>query len=104
MAFFDAFPRFREAGSARINARYEALIERHQTFIAGRRVLDIGSHDGRWTFAALSCGATHVMGIEPRSDLVTAAEANLLAYGVSRSRFTFHTGQVDEVLRKASPR
>src|SRR6266705_1356169 len=99
MGFFDAYPRFREAGSARLNARYEALVDCHRASISGKRVLDVGSHDGRWAFAALSCGATHVAGIEPRSDLVAAAEENLLAYGVSPSRFSFHIGPVDQVMR-----
>ena len=101
MGFFDAYTRFREAGTVRLNARYEALIDRHRTWITGKRVLDVGSHDGRWAFAALSCGATHVVGIEPRPELVAAAEDNLLAYGVSPSRFSFYIGSVEQVMRNA---
>src|SRR2546430_16100801 len=102
MGFFDAYPRFRESGSARLNTRHEVLIHRHRAWIKGKSVLDVGSHDCRWTFAALRSGARHVVGIEPRFELVAAAEENLRAYGVTPSRFKFHVGPVDDVLRNIS--
>lgn len=101
--FFDAYPRFFRTSQTspwpdRLNARHEAIIAAHRDDIAGARVLDIASHDGRWTFAALMAGAAHVTGIEPRAELVTEAEASLGAYGIDGQRFRFITGDVFEHL------
>ena len=38
--------------------------------VRGKRVLDLGSHDGHWCWAALECGAEYVLGIEGRRELV----------------------------------
>jgi Methyltransferase domain len=97
--FFDAYPRFFQTSQTspwpnRLNARHAAIIEAHAADIAGARVLDIASHDGRWSFAALSAGAAHVTGIEPRAELVAEAEASLRAYGIEEQRFRFITGDV----------
>lgn len=67
--FFDDHPEFLEtsstaAGKDRLNLRHVAIIEEHCKILSGSRVLDIASHDGRWSFAALQAGATHVTGIE----------------------------------------
>jgi hypothetical protein len=101
--FFDAYPRFYETGNtpagARLNARYEALIERHLDFIAGKTILDIGSHDGRWGFAALQAGAKHVIGIEPRAELVENAIATFGGYGIQSGRFAFVVGDALAKLR-----
>jgi predicted nicotinamide N-methyase len=102
--FFDAYPRFFEtsttsASRARLNLRYEAIFAENRDVLAGARVLDIASHDGRWSFAALKTGAAEVVGIEAREDLVQAARANLAHYGEDESRFRFIAGDVLDVLR-----
>lgn len=101
--FFDAYPRFFQTSQTspwpdRLNARYEAIIAAHREDIAGARVLDIASHDGRWSFAALMAGATHVTGIEPRAELVAEGEVSLKAYGFGDDRYRFITGDVFEHL------
>ncbi|WP_165842788.1 class I SAM-dependent methyltransferase [Phenylobacterium deserti] len=93
-AFFEEHDRFlatSEVGAwpARLNGRYEAIIARHVDQLRGARVLDIGSHDGRWALAALKAGAAHVTGVEARPELVQRAEENLTSYGVDGSRFSF---------------
>lgn len=89
--FFDRYPRFYETGivhqGPRLNARYECLIARHLEHIEGKTILDIGSHDGRWSFAALTAGAQSVIGIEPRAELVDAAERNIRASGIDGAQF-----------------
>jgi hypothetical protein len=99
--FFDAYPRFFQTSQTspwpdRLNARHEAIVDAHRAEIAGARVLDIASHDGRWSFAALAAGAAHVTGIEPRAELVAEAEASLRAYGIAEDRFRYITGDVFE--------
>ena len=65
MNFFSDHPRFfvtSEIGTEpeRLNRCHDVLIERNAELIRGRRILDIGSHDGRWSFAALKAGAKYV--------------------------------------------
>lgn len=84
--FFRRYPRLRETSMTgvrgeRLEYRYRALIERNVDVIRDCRVLDLASHDGRWTLAALDAGAFHVTGIEGRESLVARAAATLEAYG-----------------------
>ena len=82
--FFDAHPRFYKTSSTtplpnRLNRRYDAIIRAHQEQIRDQRILDIASHDGRWSFAALESDAKHVLGIEGRPE-------NVLFYATSNRR------------------
>jgi predicted RNA methylase len=79
--FFDDHPRFAQTSKTgpslhRLNARYTGLIHHHRHLIEGATVLDLASHDGRFSFAALSAGAARVIGVEVDGDLVDKAEAN----------------------------
>ena len=102
--FFDDHPRFYDTGEAgirskpRLNLRYEAIFAENADLFAGARVLDIASHDGRMSLAALACGAQSVVGIEARPELVDRAVANLEHYGHDPSRFRFIAGDAHEVL------
>jgi hypothetical protein len=101
--FFEQFPRFYVTSStglttARLNLRYEAIFGENRDVIEGASVLDLASHDGRWSLAALATGARSVTGIEARPDLVKAATENLAEYGYGADRARFVTGDVHEVL------
>ncbi len=101
--FFEQFPRFYMTSSthpttARLNLRYEAIFGENRDVFAGASVLDLASHDGRWSLAALANGARSVTGIEARPDLVKAAAENLGEYGYGADRARFITGDVHEVL------
>jgi hypothetical protein len=103
--FFDAFPRFygtssTAASRGRLNLRYEAIIAENRDLLAGARVLDIASHDGRWSLAALSAGAAEVVGIEARPELVASANDNLSHYGIAADRYRFLVGDVHDVLAR----
>ena len=103
MGFFDRFPLFYETSQTspqphRLNGRYDAIIAPHQEALAGRRILDIGSHDGRWAFAALHAGAAHITGIEPRPALVGHALRTFAHYGVDEARYRFLQGDVFALL------
>jgi hypothetical protein len=85
--FFDDFPRFTETSQtsserSRLNLRHKAIIEANADVLRGARVLDIASHDGRWSFAALKAGASHVTAVEARQHLVDNAHATFAEYGV----------------------
>jgi hypothetical protein len=101
--FFDKHPRFYETSRTipsvgRLNLRYEAIFGENRDIFAGARVLDIASHDGRWSLAALACGARSVIGVEARAELVGHAAENLERYGYGPQRATFVAGDVHEVL------
>ena len=105
--FFDAHPRFYStsetaAGRARLNLRYEGIFAENRDILDGAKVLDIASHDGRWSVAALECGARSVVGIEARPDLVAHATANLEHYGYASDRCRFVVGDVHDVLNSAA--
>jgi predicted nicotinamide N-methyase len=101
--FFERFPRFYRTSStavttARLNLRYEAIFAENRDIFDGASVLDLGSHDGRWSLAALANGARSVVGIEARPELAKAAAENLAEYGYGEDRARFVTGDVHDVL------
>ncbi len=101
--FFERFPRFYVTSSTapttvRLNLRYEAIFAENRDIFAGASVVDLASHDGRWSLAALATGARSVVGIEARPELVRAATENLRAYGYPADRARFVAGDVHDVL------
>src|SRR5262249_46576227 len=71
--------------------------------IEGARILDIGCHNGRWTVAAVRSGAAHVLGIEPRRDLVERAKQYMQRYGIPSQRYDFLVGDVHQELPRFEP-
>lgn len=99
--FFDRYPLFYKTSETspspdRLNARHTAIIERNRHILSGKRVLDIASHDGRWTFAALQAGAEHVVGVEPRKELIDRAIFTFSSYGIDPKRYEFHQNDIFE--------
>jgi SAM-dependent methyltransferase len=95
--FCDRYPRFLETtetvpSRSRLNARWRAIIDWNRAVLADRRVLDLGCHDGRWTFAALEAGACHVVGVEARVHLAKKAAENFSYYGVPAGAYEIVTG------------
>lgn len=92
MNFFDRFPEFVTEGTTgvrgkRLQHRYHAIIENHRDVFPNARVLDLASHDGRWSLAALDAGADHVLGIEARPHLAEKSREILAQYGFDTKRF-----------------
>lgn len=101
--FFDDNPEFLETSTTaadrdRLNLRHLAIIDAHRDLLNGARVLDIASHDGRWSYAALDAGAAHVIGVEGRPELVENAKRTIAAKGIDESRFSFIAGDAHDVL------
>lgn len=101
--FFDGYPRFFETSGTsphptRLNLRYEAIFGQNRELFDGSRVLDIASHDGRWSFAALQTGAAEVVGVEGRPELVESANSTLAEYGVEAGRYRFIAGDIFDVM------
>lgn len=98
MNFFSKHDRFEKTGYAssaeRLNRRHVAIIENNKNIIEGCTILDLASHDGRWSFAALKAGASKVIGIEARQELIDAAQKNMDFYGADKNTYDFILGDV----------
>jgi 23S rRNA G2069 N7-methylase RlmK/C1962 C5-methylase RlmI len=101
--FFNKYPRFFKTARAskipdRINIRYQGLIERNKALLVNKKILDLASHDGRWSFAALKAGAHYVIGIEGREELIKDSYENFRAYDINPSKYKFFLGDILTVL------
>lgn len=105
--FFHEFDRFletsetgklhvqgREKLATTLNSRNGAMILGNQDAIADKNILDLASHDGRWSFAALKAGARHVTGIEHKPRLIEKAHENFAHYGVDKACYQFIEGDI----------
>lgn len=106
--FFDEYPAFLTTSETaneltRLNLRHEAIIADNADVLAGARVLDLASHDGRWSFAALKSGAAHVTGIEAREHLVTTSRETFAEHGVPADAYEFVHGEVFDVFSRGAP-
>jgi hypothetical protein len=106
--FFDGYPSFftsSPVGSSRnrLNRRYDALIARHVEYVRGKRVLDLASHGGRWSLAALAAGAAHVTGIDARPKWLDAAALAMIESGFRADRYEFLGGDVHDLLPTLAP-
>ena len=106
--FFNHYPRFLQTSRTdtkgrRMAYRHSALIEHNAEVIRGARILDLASHDGRWSFAAHKAGAAHVTGIEAKPELIQRAQQNMQHYGVNGSRYEFIQADCIEALRNLTP-
>jgi SAM-dependent methyltransferase len=81
-----------------MNERYEAIFASNKDILDGARVLDLASHDGRFSLAALKAGAKHVTGVEVRQSLVDKANENFAFYDQDPETYRFVCGDVFEVL------
>jgi 2-polyprenyl-3-methyl-5-hydroxy-6-metoxy-1,4-benzoquinol methylase len=78
----------------RLTWRSEVLLARQAHAIKGKRVLDLASHDGRFSHVCLALGARHVTGVEGRPHLVAHAKDNLSSLGYSADQYNFLCGDV----------
>jgi hypothetical protein len=107
--FFDDYPRFFETSKVaahrdRLNLRYQAIFAANRDVFEGASVLDLASHDGRWSLAALKTGAARVVGIEGRPELVASAESTFHHYGIPRDRYRFVAGDLYDALAEVDLR
>lgn len=103
--FAEDYPRFAEVSDLperphRTNERYEAVFASNRDLFEGARVLDLASHDGRFSFAALKAGAAHVTGVEVRQSLIDQAEETFAHYEQDPDTYRFVCGDLFEVLAR----
>ena len=83
-----------------MNERCEAMVASNRDILDGARVLDLASHDGRYSFAALKAGAAHVTGVEVRQSLIDRAQEAFAFYEQDPDTYRFVCGDVFEVLTR----
>ena len=98
--FLEANPRYagKRLNLNRLNQRHEFLVRPYVAELAGAKVLDLASHDGRWSFALSSAGAASVVGIEGRADLIEQFAD--YPEGDAKDRITLVNGDVYDELPK----
>jgi hypothetical protein len=99
MGFFDFLrdsPRYADtpASIARLNKRHRFLIDPYVDDIKGASILDLASHDGRWSYALSAAGAGEVLGIEGREESIEQWAA--YPEGPVKDRVSFVHGDVYE--------
>lgn len=82
----------------RMTHRYNAIIKWNKHIFDGKRVLDLASHDGRWSILALEAGADHVTGIEARLPLVSKGTDLFDQFSVPTSSYEFIVGDIHDVI------
>jgi len=103
--FFDQFPEFYETSTAgniprRLNWRNKILIEENIDLIKDKNILDITSHDGRFSFSAIMNGANHVTGIEGRQKFVDNSNLVMEKYHIPRNKYDFICGDIFKEIPK----
>ena len=106
--FFKGYPAYYDTSHTspspnRLNRRVDILIKDNEHILRGQKVLDIASHDGRFSFAALKYGASHVTGVEGKPELVENSVRNMDRYEIPESDYDFIVGDIHEEIPKLDP-
>ena len=103
-SFFDflaGMPRYEgreEASEIRLNIRRDFIVTPFEEELRDARVLDLASHDGRWSYALSAAGAREVVGIEGRGELIE--RFTQFPDTEARARVRFIEGDIFEQLEK----
>jgi len=76
----------------RMLERHKRIIDANIDYIRGRTILDLASHNGRWSYAALQAGASYVFGIEGRQAVIDLGKNDF--QNIDPSRFKFVCGDI----------
>jgi hypothetical protein len=87
----------------RLNQRHDLLIKHHQDRINGANIIDFGSYDGRWAYAAIEAGAKHVTGVEINPVYAEQAANNMEELGVSADKYEFVIDDIMTRLKNTEP-
>lgn len=70
-----------------MHERHKRIVAANPDLFKGKTVLDLASHNGRWTYAALIAGATYVLGIKGRQELVDRGLPEFAEFPAERYKF-----------------
>lgn len=83
--------------TARLNYRYRAMFEPVKELFRGSTVLDLGCHNGRWSYVSLRLGASRVVGIDSDPKMVKLGTRLLHEKGIPSTSFSFSRANVEKV-------
>ena len=83
-----------------INARIDILLNKNPEAIQNKSILDVGSHTGIFSFAALQLGAKDVYGVDVEDLTVKRCDSLFLKEGVSPKKYTFKVENIINFLEK----
>lgn len=86
-----------------LNGRVDTLLARHGDVIQDCRVLDLASHMGTLSYAALQLGARHVHGVDTEDAMVRKGEDLFNRMKVSPDAYRFEVKDVFEFLEACEP-
>lgn len=86
----------------RMNQRAKRILRNDFDLLEDKRILDLGSRDGRWAWAALQSGASEVVGLEARYQSASLAPARKALSPYVPSRFRMLIGDVFNLLPQLS--
>lgn len=81
-----------EPYAQRMHERHKRIIGANLEHIEDKTILDLASNNGRWTWAALQAGASYVLGIEGRQELIDSGQREFA--DIDSDRFDFECGDV----------
>jgi ubiquinone/menaquinone biosynthesis C-methylase UbiE len=84
----------------RLNYRCNLLLK--SINLHGKNILDLGCHNGRWIYAALKLGSSHVTGIDNFSSYLKVAKNNLDKYPEYKNKFSLKEMDMLEYLKKTN--
>ncbi len=85
-----------------LNARVEKLLIENQKQIQGKRILDLASHLGTFSYAALKLGASYVQGIDTENSLIDQSINLFNKHSIDSSLYQFKVANAFEFLEKAT--
>lgn len=98
MLAFNKFSDGNRENENRLGERYKHIISKNLDAIKGKRILDIASNNGRWTYAALNSSAAHVTSIEGRQERVDDAIKFLGELGFNSDKYSAYCGDMYDFL------
>jgi tRNA (mo5U34)-methyltransferase len=84
----------------RKNHFFRPLVNLFGGSLVGKRVLDLGCNAGFWSLAAIESGCDYVLGIDGRQMHIDQAEFIFEVKGIEHSRYSFHCGNVLDLLNE----
>ncbi len=83
-----------------LNARVNNLLVAQKDCIKGKKVLDLASHIGTFSYAALKMGAKEVVGVEIEKELVEKSLRLFRHHQVDPSRYRFEQAEILSYLER----
>jgi SAM-dependent methyltransferase len=83
-----------------INGRISILLNNNRQFLQNKSILDVGSHTGIFSWAALQLGAKFVHGIDVEKRTVKRCTDLFLNEKISSSKYKFETDNIIDFLEK----